>query len=51
MEYEVIMKKQEMAGSLSRASQFLSEIQQISFYGILFILYQMQDNYYKDAKG
>lgn len=45
------MKKQEMAGSLSRSAAFLNDIHQISFYGVLFILYQMQDNYFKDGKG
>jgi hypothetical protein len=37
VEYEVTMKKQEMAGSLQRAAAFLNEIHHITFYGVLFI--------------
>jgi hypothetical protein len=49
--YEGIMKKQEMQSSLARAETFLSEVHSVVFYGILFILYQMQDNYFKEKKG
>jgi hypothetical protein len=45
------MKKQEMASNLQRAATFLNEIHNITFYGVLFILYQLQDNYFKDNKG
>ena len=45
------MKKQEMASSMKRACDFLAEQHQVRFYGILSILYQMQDKYYKDKKG
>jgi hypothetical protein len=51
MEYEIIMKKQEMASSIQRSATFLNEIHNITFYGVLSILYQLQDNYFKDSKG
>jgi len=46
-----IMKKQEMAGSINRAAQLLHDIHQIKYYGVLTILYQMQDKYFKDRQG
>lgn len=51
VEYGEIMAKQEMGGSMQRAATFLHELHQIKYYGVLNILYQMQDNYYKDKKG
>ena len=45
------MKKQEMAGSINRAAQLLHDIHQIKYYGVLTILYQMQDKYFKDRQG
>ena len=50
-EYEKIMKKQEMSRSLTRAATFLGDLHQISYYGVLLILYQLQDNFFKDQKG
>ena len=50
-EYGQIMKKQEMSTSLARAATFLGDLHQLSYYGVLLILYQMQDNYLKDRKG
>ena len=50
-DYEAIMKKQEMASNLVWAETFLSELHHIVFSGILFTLYQLQDNYFKDRKG
>lgn len=50
VEIEVIMKKQEMGGNINRAAQLLQDIHYIKFYGVLFILFQMQDNYFKDKK-
>ena len=41
MEYDKIMKKQEMASNLQRAATFLSDIHSVTFYGVLFILYQL----------
>lgn len=49
--YESIMNKQEMSTSLTRAATFLNDIHQINFYSVLFILQQMQDNYFKEQKG
>lgn len=40
-----------MQGSLQRAEAFLSDVHSIVFYGLLYILYQMQDNYFKEKKG
>lgn len=40
-----------MASNLQRAATFLNDIHNITFYGVLFILYQLQDNYFKDHKG
>jgi hypothetical protein len=40
-----------MASSMTRASTFMQEMHQLKFYGVLSILYQMQDTYYKDKKG
>ena len=40
-EYEKIMKKQEMSTSLTRAATFLGELHQLSYYGVLLILFQM----------
>lgn len=51
LEYGAIMKKQEMASSLTRSEAFLNEIHQITYSGVLFILYQMQENYFKEKKG
>ena len=45
------MAKQEMSSSMQRAAVFLNEMHALKFYGVLNILYQMQDNYYKDKKG
>lgn len=45
------MNKQEMATSLPRAAAFLSEIHQLTYYSILAVLLEMQDNLLKDEKG
>lgn len=37
--------------SLQRAEAFLSDQHSLIFYGILTILFQMQDNYFKEKKG
>ena len=39
MDYEQIMKKQEMSGDMMRAATFLGDIHQISYYKVLLILY------------
>ena len=51
VEYSEIMNKQEMASSITRASAFMQEMHHLKFYGVLSILYQMQDSYFKDKKG
>ena len=51
IDIEKTMKKQEMAGSIQRAVQLLYDIHQIKFYGILRILYEMQDKYLKERIG
>lgn len=40
-----------MGGSLQRATIFLNEQHSIRFYSVMNILYQMQDNYFKEKKG
>jgi hypothetical protein len=40
-----------MASSIKRASDFMAEMHQLKYYGVLSILYQMQDTYFKDKKG
>ena len=51
IEYENMLKRQELKGFFDDAANFLTDINTITFYGILYILYQVQDHYYSSNKG
>lgn len=46
-----MLKRQELRGFFDDAATFLNDIHTISYYGVLYTLYQMQDKYYTDKKG
>lgn len=49
--YERVMVAQEMQGNIGRAASFLEEQHAISYYSILNVVQQIQDNLFKQNKG